>query len=204
MWFVWILLALSGFQVLAILISRQQLGRFDEAIIHIVQGWENGVLTNIAKLFSIIGSAAVVIPLVIVAAVLLAIVFKHRKELILLLGGIAGSALLNSVLKGLYQRARPDIHRIVEEQGYSFPSGHSMAAFTLYFLLTYLLWRHLSSKGARITLIAFSAGMILCIGLSRIYLGVHYPSDIIGGFWVSGCWVAVCIRLFRHYGGVSR
>lgn len=204
MWVVWIVLAVCGFQGLAMLVSRQQLKHADETVIHIVQGWENSVLTGIAKIFSVIGSAAVVIPLVIITAALLAVVFKHRKELLLLLGGIAGSTLLNTVLKGLYQRARPDIHRIVEEQGYSFPSGHSMAAFTFYFLLTYLLWRHLRSRGAKVALVAFSAGMILCIGLSRIYLGVHYPSDVIGGFWVSGCWVAVCIRLFRHYGRAGR
>ncbi|MBW7476902.1 phosphatase PAP2 family protein [Paenibacillus oenotherae] len=205
MWFVVLLImALFGFQGLAVLVSREQLSHIDEAIIHIIQGRENSVLTSAAKIFSVIGSAAVVVPLVLASAALLAIILKHRKELLLLLGGVAGSTLLNSVLKGMYQRARPDINRIVEEQGYSFPSGHSMAAFTLYFLLTYLLWRHLPTRGARTALIAFSAGMILCIGLSRIYLGVHYPSDIVAGFWISGCWVAICIRLFRQYGRAGK
>ncbi|MFC5652976.1 phosphatase PAP2 family protein [Paenibacillus solisilvae] len=198
MWLMLLLLALAGFEGLSVLISRNQLKQFDESIIQIVQGWESPALTRIAELFSKIGSSSVTIPLIIALAVILFIVLKHRKELILLIGGMLGSTLLNELLKRLYHRTRPDIHRIAEEQGYSFPSGHSMAAFSLYALLIFILWRHIPSRGGRTALIIFGLCMILCIGLSRIYLGVHYPSDILGGYWVSACWVAVCIRLFRR------
>jgi undecaprenyl-diphosphatase len=197
MWFVILLLAITGFQGLSILISRNQLKHFDVSIIQVIQGWENPVLTKIAELISRIGSSSVTIPLIIVVAIVLFVVLKHRKELILLIGGMLGSSLLNELLKRLYHRARPDIHRIVQEQGFSFPSGHSMAAFTLYAILIFILWRHIPKRGGRITLIVIGLSMILCIGLSRIYLGVHYPSDVLGGYWVSACWVAICIRLFR-------
>jgi undecaprenyl-diphosphatase len=197
MWLVILLLAISGFQGLSILISRNQLKHFDESIIQVIQGWENPVLTKIAELISRIGSSSVTIPLIIVVAIVLFVLLKHRKELILLIGGMLGSTLLNELLKRLYHRARPDIHRIVQEQGFSFPSGHSMAAFTLYAILTFILWRHIPKRGGRIALIVFGLSMILCIGLSRIYLGVHYPSDVLGGYWVSACWVTICIRLFR-------
>lgn len=198
MWLIVLLLAIAGFQGLSILISRNQLKHFDESVIQVVQGWESPALTRIAELFSKIGSSPVTIPLIIVVAIVLFIVLKHRKELILLIGGMLGSTLLNELLKRVYHRARPDIHRIVEEQGFSFPSGHSMAVFTLYALLTFILWRHIPKQGGRIALIIFGLLMILCIGLSRIYLGVHYPSDILGGYWVSACWAALCIRLFRR------
>lgn len=196
MWVLLLLLALAGFGGLSLLVQRDRLKEFDLSIIHTVQGWENDNFTRIAKTLSYIGSSAVTIPLALVIVIVLAVVLKHRWEIILFVGTLLGSSLLNTTLKALYHRARPDIHRIVEEAGFSFPSGHSMSAFSLYGILTYLLWRHLPSKGWRIALIVFSLIMVLGIGLSRIYLGVHYPSDVIGGYWVSACWITLCIRLF--------
>ncbi|RAP73705.1 phosphatase PAP2 family protein [Paenibacillus montanisoli] len=199
LWLILLILAIAGFQGLSMLVSHNQLKRFDEAIISAVQGQENDTLTAIAKVLSKIGSSSIFIPAVLVIAIILFIVLKHRKELVLLLGGLLGSTLLNSLLKSIYHRARPDIHRIVEQQGFSYPSGHSMSSFTFYFLITYLLWRHIPRRSWRIALLLFSAAMIIGIGLSRIYLGVHYPSDILAGYWVSACWVALCIRLFRSW-----
>ncbi|MBM7565115.1 phosphatase PAP2 family protein [Paenibacillus sacheonensis] len=204
MWIIYLLLAIAGFQGLSMLVSRNRLARFDASIIDTVQGWENDTLTGIAKFLGKVGSSSVVIPAVLLLAAFLFLVLKHRKELVLLLGGMLGSTLLNHLLKPIYRRARPDIHRIVEEQGYSYPSGHSMAAFTFYFLVTYLLWRHLPSRGWRVALLIFSGAMIVSIGLSRVYLGVHYPSDILAGYWVSACWVALSVRLFRQWAHARR
>ncbi|AZN43978.1 phosphatase PAP2 family protein [Paenibacillus albus] len=179
------------------LVEHDQLKQFDTSIISTVQGWENDTLTKIAKFLTLIGSSVVLIPALLVLAAILFIYLKHRKELVLLLGGMLGSTLLNHVIKVIYKRARPDIHRLAEQAGYSYPSGHSMAAFTFYFLITYLLWRHIHLRRWRIALLLFSACMIICIGLARVYLGVHYPSDVLAGYWVSACWVALCLRLFR-------
>ncbi|QYR22561.1 phosphatase PAP2 family protein [Paenibacillus sp. sptzw28] len=199
MWFILLFLAVAGFEGLSLLVSRDRLKQFDLSIIHTVQSLESPGTTRAAEFLSLIGSPSVMIPLVLGIAVILFLLLGHRKELILLIGGMLGSTLLNHFLKDFYQRARPDIHRIVEEQGFSYPSGHSMAAFTFYGLLTFLLWRHLPSRGGRIALVAISALMIISIGLTRVYLGVHYPSDVLGGYWVSGCWVALCIKLFQRY-----
>jgi undecaprenyl-diphosphatase len=200
MWVILLLLAVAGFGGFSLLVTRDKLRLFDEAVIHAIQSKENETLTSVAKFFMGLGSSSVVIPLVLITAVILFFVLKHRRELVLLIGGMLGQLLLNESLKRIYHRARPDIHRIVEETGFSYPSGSSMASFTFYSLLAYLLWRHLPSRGSRAALIAFSVSMILCIGLSRVYLGVHYPSDILGGYWVSGCWVTLCIMLFRRFG----
>lgn len=74
-----------------------------------------------------------------------------------------------------------------------------MNAFSLYGILTFLLWRHITAKWARILLILFSMMMILSIGISRIYLGVHYPSDIIAGYLAGGFWIAISIWFFQRY-----
>ncbi|MBP3964791.1 phosphatase PAP2 family protein [Paenibacillus lignilyticus] len=204
MWLILLILAIAGFQGLSMLVSRDKLKQFDETIISAVQGQENDTLTSIAKVFNKIGSTSTMIPLVLIIAVLFFFVFKHRKELVLLLGGMLGSTLLNELLKPIYKRARPDIHRLVEQQGFSYPSGNAMAALTFYCLITYLLWRHIHRRSWRIALLCFSAAMILIMGVSRIYLGVHYPSDILAGFWLSACWVALCIRLFRSWARTNK
>jgi undecaprenyl-diphosphatase len=74
-----------------------------------------------------------------------------------------------------------------------------MAAFTLYGILTFLLWRHLPSYRSRSSLIIISAIMILMIGISRIYLGVHYPSDVLGGFLISGSWLFFSISIYQRH-----
>ncbi|SDX60608.1 phosphatase PAP2 family protein [Paenibacillus sp. CF384] len=199
MWLILFILAIAGFQGLSMLVSRDKLKPFDETIIAAVQGQENDGLTSIAKVFNKIGSTSTMIPIVLIVAVLLFFVFKHRKELVLLLGGMLGSTLLNELLKPMYERDRPNIHRLVEQHGFSYPSGNAMAAFTFYVLITYLLWRHIRLRRWRLALLCFSAAMIMIMGVSRIYLGVHYPSDILAGFWLSACWVALCIRLFRSW-----
>ena len=112
---------------------------------------------------------------------------------------IAGSTLLNTLLKLAFQRARPTIHRIIEASGYSFPSGHSMAAFSLYGGLAFLIWKHIPTAIGRVLMIIVSAAFILTIGMSRIYLGVHYPSDVIGGYFLSGSWLAICIWFYQRY-----
>jgi undecaprenyl-diphosphatase len=83
--------------------------------------------------------------------------------------------------------------------GYSFPSGHSMEAVAFYAVLSFLLWRHLTTSFGRGLLIAFSTCIIFAIGVSRIYLGVHYPSDVIGGYLASGFWLSVTIWIYQYY-----
>ncbi|SEG51036.1 phosphatase PAP2 family protein [Paenibacillus sp. UNC499MF] len=187
------------FGMVALLVSRQQVAMFDETIISFVQGAESPGLTAAAALLSEIGSSAVVPFITIAAALYLYFVLKHRSEVILLIAAIGGSAILNTILKKIFQRERPTIKIIMEEAGFSFPSGHSMAVVALYGILVYLLWKHISSTAGRTVLIVLASAMIVAMGLARIYLGVHYPSDVLGGYLASGFWLAVCIWTYRSY-----
>jgi undecaprenyl-diphosphatase len=193
------ILSLIVFSFLAFSISAKKTLQFDSAIISFVQGFESPGLTSIMKLFSIIGDTPAVIVLSLVVLLFLYVVLKHRTEMILFVAAIIGSAILNLILKYFFQRARPDIHRLVEIAGYSFPSGHAMNACTVYTITSFLLWHNISTRAGRTILIIISAMMILSIGISRIYLGVHYPSDVIGGYFASGFWLTIAIWFFQKY-----
>jgi undecaprenyl-diphosphatase len=193
------LFSLLAFGIVAILIRAEMIVDFDHTIIGAVQSLESPLLTTIMKFFTVVGSTQAVIILCLVIIFFLYKVLHHRRELILFIAVVAGSPLLNLLLKEIFQRARPDLHRLIEIGGYSFPSGHAMNAFTVYGILTFLLWRHIFNRSGRTILILFSAFVVFMIGISRIYLGVHYPSDIIGGYFASGFWIAASIWFFQWY-----
>ncbi|WP_338000932.1 phosphatase PAP2 family protein [Neobacillus terrae] len=156
-------------------------------------------MTAIMKFFTFIGSGPCVVFISIVLLFTLYKVLQHRLELILFIAALAGSAILNVVLKQVFHRVRPNLHRLIDITGYSFPSGHAMNAFTVYGMIAFLLWRHIPHRFGRIVLILISIFFILSIGISRIYLGVHYPSDIIAGYFASGFWLAIAIWVFQLY-----
>ena len=146
-----------------------------------------------------IGSTLAVVIICLLILFFLYKVLHHRHELLLFIVVVAGSPLLNHLLKEIFQRPRPDLHRLIDIGGYSFPSGHAMNAFTVYGILTFLLWRHIFKHSGRILLLLFSSFFIIMIGVSRIYSGVHYPSDIIGGYLASGFWLGTSIWFFQWY-----
>ena len=97
---------------------------------------------------------------------------------------------LNTLLKTIVQRPRPEGFRLVAESGYSFPSGHSMVAMAFFGLLIWMIWRHHRRDAMRVVWCAFFGLVIVAVGLSRVYLGVHYASDVLAGFCVSLAWLA--------------
>lgn len=103
--------------------------------------------------------------------------------------------ILNQLIKEIVQRPRPVGFRLISETGYSFPSGHSMVAMAFYGLLVWMIWHYEEDKFVKYLC---SIGFCLCIaavGLSRVYLGVHYASDVIAGFCVSLAWLAVYTKV---------
>jgi len=117
-----------------------------------------------------------------------------------LLGALAllvssiGGGILNGSLKHLYHRARPE--PAFYHLGYSFPSGHAMSAIIVYGFVAYLLARGTEGR-YRILIWVAAIFMTLLVGFSRVYLGVHYPSDVLGGYLAGACWLAGCILSLR-------
>jgi len=104
--------------------------------------------------------------------------------------------ILNRILKWIIARPRPERLKLVLEDGYSFPSGHSMIAFGFYGFLIYLIYKNFKNNKIKYPLIVFLALLILSIGISRIYLGVHYVTDVIGGFIIAYLYLIVFIKYF--------
>ena len=92
---------------------------------------------------------------------------------------------LNTIIKNIIQRPRPDHLRLIKQGGYSFPSGHSMIAVCVYGTLIYLVHKKVKNKKIKILLEVLLTLLILLIGISRIYVGVHYPSDVLTGYLIS-------------------
>ncbi|HJV44354.1 MAG TPA: phosphatase PAP2 family protein [Bacillota bacterium] len=188
-----------GFIFLSISISHHTIEHFDRLVISFIRGWETPTLTNIMKYFTTVGSMVSVLILSIIALFFIYQKNKQRSDAVFYMTVLIGNVLLNQTLKAIFRRARPDLHRLIVESGYSFPSGHSMTAFSMYGAISFLIWKHIPSKQGRGAVILLSSFMILAIGVSRIYLGVHYPSDVLGSYLFSGFWLTAAIWFYQRY-----
>ncbi|MCM3720316.1 phosphatase PAP2 family protein [Fictibacillus phosphorivorans] len=126
---------------------------------------------------------------------------KWREPLVLWIC-LLGVRFGNHWLKGSFERPRPEIDRIIDITGYSFPSGHAMIPLAFFGMLSYLLVQNYSILQPYKKIIYFLIGLfILLVGFSRVYLGVHYPTDVIGGYLAGGTWLLVCILFYRWLKG---
>ena len=151
--------------------------------------------TPIAKFITNFGGAI----FLIVLTVTLVILIKNKKIGLSIFTNLAVVTILNQILKRILQRPRPTEYRIVEETGYSFPSGHSMVSMAFYGYLIYLIYKHVKNKYLKWTLITLLSLLIVSIGTSRIYLGVHYTSDVIGGFLISISYLVIYITAANKF-----
>ncbi|WP_245827608.1 phosphatase PAP2 family protein [Paenisporosarcina indica] len=177
--------------------SGNQIVGFDKAIISFVQSFETLFLTSIMKFFTFVGAGNTIKVLIAIAMIILFFFFKFRSKLVLLIGVMIGSHYVFRILKLIFHRARPDLHSLIEIGGYSFPSGHATNAITFYGILLYLLWHIIPSRWGRTLLVVICTTMIVMIGVSRIYLGVHYPSDVIAGYCAGGFWLILAIWIYQ-------
>ena len=146
-------------------------------------------MTPIVKVITQFGGATFLIAL----ATILLVAIKNKKTSFLIYINLASTALLNKILKHIVQRPRPTEHRIIDESGYSFPSGHSMVSAAFYGFLIYLIYKNVKNKYLKWGLITILSLLIFLIGISRIYLGVHYTSDVLAGFLVAISYLIIFI-----------
>jgi len=165
----------------------------DIAIQSWVHGFARPMLTEVMKGLSWIGSPFVLVPAVTLAAGLMW--WQRRKDNAVLVAAAAlGGVALDEVMKLHFKRLRPDVPwAFVHEHSFSFPSGHSVMAMVIYGVIVYKTHAKLRSMWAKAALVAGATVMVLGIGVSRVYLGAHYPSDVAGGYFVGAVWLAAVI-----------
>ena len=173
-------------------IFQQEADLFDNIVIWLVRLFADPMLDKVMVAITQLGSGyayAAIAP----AALAVLYYLRRRQEGLWLATCLAGGVLLNFLLKNMFLRARPDLFQLVSAAGYSFPSGHAMVSLCFYGMLAYIAGRHLASRGKRLLLYGLTALMLAAIGFSRIYLGVHYPSDVVAGYMAGGTWLAFCM-----------
>ena len=151
--------------------------------------------TPIAKFITNFGGAI----FLVVLTIILLVTIKNRKIGLSIFSNLAIITILNQLLKRIVQRPRPTEYRIIEETGYSFPSGHSMISMAFYGYLIYLIYKYVENKYIKWSSIAILSILICAIGVSRIYLGVHYTSDVLGGFFISISYLIIYISAVNKF-----
>ena len=151
--------------------------------------------TPLAKFITNFGGAIFIITLMITLFILI----KDKKIGLSIFLNLVIVTTLNQLLKRILQRPRPTEYRIIEETGYSFPSGHSMVSMAFYGYLIYLIYKYVKNKYIKWTLIVLLSILICSIGISRIYLGVHYTSDVLGGFLASISYLVIYISAVNKF-----
>lgn len=129
---------------------------------------------------------------IIIIFTVLVVVFLLQRKLprlaIQFMLSVAGSEILNIILKNIFHRIRPQFYPLIVEGDFSFPSGHAMNSFVFYFSISYIFFQITKNRKLSIVTTILSFVLIILIGISRMYLGVHYPSDILGGYVAGSLW----------------
>lgn len=159
----------------------------------IVLSMRNDILTIIFKIITNLGGAYCLI----IIAILCAIFIKNKKIAFAIPINLILSTMLNLALKNIVERPRPVGYRLIDETGYSFPSGHSMISAAFYGLIIYFIWKNVKNTKLKYISCILLAVLILLIGISRIYLGVHYASDVLGGFTISIAYLIIFTSIFK-------
>ena len=192
-----------AFAVLASEVLEDETAAFDQTILRAFRDtagmpvgptWLKGTILNLSAL----GSVAVVTLIVGLAALFL-VLLKRRGEAVLLVGCAVGATITLVVLKILFGRERPTVvSALATEVDLSFPSGHSLIASAVYPTLGLLLARTFTDRHLKVYVLAAAAGLTLLIGFTRIYIGVHYPTDVLGGWMLGLSWAILCALISRR------
>ncbi|HEO8422373.1 phosphatase PAP2 family protein [Niallia sp. FSL W8-0635] len=193
-----ILVFSSIFYVIAKLVSSSDILSFDNTIIDFIQSYISEDLTIWVERVTFLGSVSFITTAILIITILLLWRKKYALAIFFITANGLG-ALLNKLLKWFFKRERPDILPVIIEKGYSFPSGHSMGSLIFFGSCAYLCIHIVKSTGSKIIAYIIACLFIVLIGVSRIYLGVHYPTDVVGGYSIGIAYSAICILAFRLY-----
>src|ERR1043166_1233044 len=166
---------------------------FDTAVLQYAGGHQAKWLTDVMLEVTTLGTGTVVAMIVAISGMFLWL-YNYKQSAELLLVATLGGILLDTVLKLGFNRPRPEVfHWGTTAVSSSFPSGHAMSATVVYSTVAYLATRLQKTPAARLATRATAAALIVLICFSRVYLGVHYPSDVLAGMIVGFAWASFCM-----------
>jgi len=182
-----ILLVLSIINTMLVITGLTK--NIDSSVYNYIISFRSSFLDNYFKFITSCGNASYVIILLGICIVLM-----RNKYVLYLCFSSSCSVIFNTIFKYIIKRDRPNILRLISQGGYSYPSGHSMITMCCYGYLFYYVYNYVKNKYLRIFLLILLGILIISIPISRIYLGVHYFSDIIGGLLLGGCILFTVIK----------
>lgn len=182
------------FVYLTKLLLLNEIKLFDDMVFNLVANLRCEPLTIIFKFFSFLCSFY----FVIILTIIIMLFSKDRKVTFYIVLNVLFCFFLNQTLKFFFARSRPTEINLIVENGYSFPSGHSMLSLAYYGFFVYLILNSNIKRKNKILAIISLALLIFFIGLSRIYLGVHYASDVLAGFAISSAYLILYIQFFYN------
>lgn len=193
----WIIfgILLLCFGMIAYLVLSNKTTGFDDFVYNSVIIYRNDLMTGFFKFITFFASEI----MVVLVSLIIFLFFKNKKYGMVVTINAICILILNVCLKLIFMRERPLDIMIITENGYSFPSGHAMAALGFYGFIIYLLWHMNLGKKAKVIFSILLSILIILIGMSRIYLGVHYASDVLAGYLVSAAYLIIYITVVKRY-----
>jgi len=188
------LISLKVFNELRRGIFGNEITYIDETLSWLIYSFRNPVLTEIMKIITFFGSGLWLGGWAFLAIIFL-IIKKHKTSALLFALSLTVCAGLNLGLKRFIDRPRPSFAPIIVEKTTSFPSGHAMNSFVFYFTLAYFVYHFTKNQYLSTKYLAIAIIVVSLIGLSRVYLGVHYPSDVVAGYSAGFAWLLVTLMI---------
>jgi membrane-associated phospholipid phosphatase len=201
-WLLFIACVVVFFYISSQVLEGDELG-MDDAAFDFAATIASPGLDNFIKVITFFASRQFLTPAALLLVAYFVFIKRHRWYSLKVPVVALGSITLNVVLKYFFDRPRP-IVPMVEAHGLSFPSGHTMVAASFYGLLIYLVWQNVKQPALKYTLVALLSAFVILIGFSRIYLRVHYATDVLAGFAAGFMWVFIGIYILRRLERYSR
>lgn len=169
---------------------------FDVSVLDFIHNSTNPILLSIMKFISFVGSGWFLFPAI--GVVIIYTFIKKRHYIIkILLANTLGSWVFNYILKWIFQRTRPFDYALVKQGGLSYPSGHSMVTMSMYLAIAYLLSRNIDNHIKKRNIYLIASTIIILMGISRMYLGVHWPTDIVGGYIMGYLFFNTTVKIIK-------
>ena len=179
------------FATMVVMLLTNNVTGLDNSIYNIIISSKSDAMTMFMTIITMMCNTE----FIIVATLLLVLLIKNKKMGGMIASNVVLCSVINTIIKHIFLRPRPVGIKLIEQGGYSFPSGHSMMAVAFYGLLIYIIWNTKWRNVWKIFTTTLLVILILLIGISRIYVGVHFASDVIAGLSISLSYLIIFIEL---------